>query len=55
MAQLNLFEEPQEFGKPIQILNGEHIYIINFYNCETANRFFEKLIKEIKVIKFNLK
>lgn len=48
MDQLNLFEEPQEFGKPIQILNGEYIYIPNFYNRETANRYLNSFVDEIE-------
>lgn len=48
MEQLNLFEEPQEHGKPVHILNGEYIYIPDFYNREKANRFLNAFMTEIK-------
>lgn len=48
MEQINLFDEPQEFGKPIQILNGEYIYIPDFYNREKANQFLEAFVNNIK-------
>lgn len=43
MEQLDLFQEPQEPGEPVQILNGEYIYIPNFYKREAANSLFNTL------------
>ncbi|MCC6700573.1 MAG: alpha-ketoglutarate-dependent dioxygenase AlkB [Fluviicola sp.] len=48
MEQLNLFEEPQEHGKPVHILNGEYIYIPDFYNSEKANRLLNSFMTEIQ-------
>jgi alkylated DNA repair dioxygenase AlkB len=48
MEQLNLFDEPQEYGKPIRIDNGEYIYIPDFYNREKANRFLEAFVNDIE-------
>ena len=43
MAQQDLFQVPQEPGKPVQISNGEYIYIPNFYKRETADGLFKAL------------
>lgn len=43
MEQLDLFQEPQEPGKPVHIINGEYIYIPNFYNKAVADSLFKKL------------
>ena len=48
MDQLDLFQEPQEPGKPIQILNGEYIYIPNFYKKDVANELFDSLESTIE-------
>lgn len=48
MEQLDFFQEHQEPGKPIQILNGEYIYIANFYKREFADGLFTALETTIK-------
>lgn len=45
MGQLNLFEEPQEENKIVQILNGEYLYIPNFFDVPKANEYL-KTFKE---------
>lgn len=45
MSQLNLFEEPQEENKIVQILNGEYLYIPNFFDVPKANEYL-KTFKE---------
>lgn len=45
MSQLNLFEEPQEEKKIVQILNGEYLYIPNFFDVPKANEYL-KTFKE---------
>lgn len=47
MDQLNLFEEPKNSLEPIQIINGEYIYIENFYEKNEADLYFNSLIKNI--------
>lgn len=48
MDQLNLFEEPQDYTTPVQIENGEYIYIPDFYNREKANKFLKTFIEGIE-------
>ena len=45
MEQLNLFEEPQNNNETIKIMNGEYVYIPNFFNVEKAN-FYLKSLRE---------
>jgi alkylated DNA repair dioxygenase AlkB len=45
MSQLNLFEEPQEENKIVQILNGEYLYIPDFFALPKANEYL-KTFKE---------
>ena len=47
MEQFNLFEEPRNINNPIQIINGEYIYIENFYEKNEADLYFNTLIKNI--------
>lgn len=47
MEQFNLFEEPRNINDPIQIINGEYIYIENFYEKNEADLYFNTLIKNI--------
>ena len=37
--QTNLFETPQDPNLPIQIENGEYIYIPHFYNRQKADKY----------------
>lgn len=46
--QFDLFEEPKEPGTPIQIENGEYIYIPGFYNQERADQYLNRLEKNIQ-------
>lgn len=49
MSQLDLFsEETPNDGEVIHINNGEYIYIPDFYDKETADKFLERLINDIK-------
>ena len=48
MDQLNLFEEPKDPRKPIQIENGEYIYIPDFYSGNKADEFLNTLMDEIE-------
>lgn len=48
MDQLNLFDEPKEPGKQIEITNGAYIYIPNFYQPDKANSLFSSLREKIK-------
>lgn len=48
MDQLNLFEEPQDYTTPVQIENGEYIYIPDFYSREKANNFLKAFIEGIE-------
>jgi len=48
MDQLDLFQTPQEPGKPIQILNGEYIYIPHFYKRQKADDLFIALESSIE-------
>jgi alkylated DNA repair dioxygenase AlkB len=48
MDQLNLFDEPQEQGKPVQIQNGEYVYIPDFYHRKKADEFLQAFIDKIK-------
>ena len=47
MSQLELFEDPIDPFKPIQIMNGEYIFIPDFYNRETANSYLDIFLKKI--------
>lgn len=48
MDQLNLFEEPKDYTTPVQIENGEYIYIPDFYSREKANNFLKAFIEVIE-------
>lgn len=48
MSAIDMFSKPPEYGKPIQIENGEYIYIPNFYTKEIADKYFQRLIEDIK-------
>lgn len=48
MNTIDMFSKPPEYGKPIQIKNGEYIYIPNFYQKEIADKYFKRLIEDIK-------
>lgn len=45
---MDMFSKPPEHGKPIKIRNGEYIYFPNFYNEATADKYFKRLIEDIK-------
>lgn len=47
MSQLNLFEEPQEEKKIVQILNGEYLYIPNFFDVPKANEYLKSFKENI--------
>lgn len=44
MDQLNLFEEPKDHSKPVQIENGEYIYIPDFYSGNKADAYLNALL-----------
>jgi alkylated DNA repair dioxygenase AlkB len=48
MDTLDMFSTPPEHGKPIKIENGEYIYIQNFYDKSTADKYLKRLIEDIK-------
>ena len=48
MDQLDLFEEPKDYTKPVQILNGEYIYIPNFYSISKSDNYLTALIEEVE-------
>ncbi len=48
MDQLNLFEEPKDHSKPVQIENGEYIYIPDFYSGNKADAYLNALMDEIE-------
>ncbi|WP_341222005.1 alpha-ketoglutarate-dependent dioxygenase AlkB family protein [Polaribacter atrinae] len=48
MDTLDMFSTPPEHGKPIKIENGEYIYIPNFYDKPTADKYLKRLIEDIK-------
>ena len=45
---MDMFTKPPEHGKPVKIQNGEYIYFPNFYNEATADKYFKRLIEDIK-------
>ncbi|MAM29319.1 MAG: alpha-ketoglutarate-dependent dioxygenase AlkB [Flavobacteriaceae bacterium] len=47
MDQLDIFSSAPEQGQPIKIKDGEYIYIPQFYNKNTADKYLERLIKDI--------
>lgn len=48
MDQLNLFEEPKDHSKPVQIKNGEYIYIPDFYSGNKADTYLNALMDGIE-------
>tara|TARA_R110000744_G_scaffold2614_2_gene10404 strand:- start:6087 stop:6701 length:615 start_codon:yes stop_codon:yes gene_type:complete len=48
MDQLDIFSKVPEHGKPVKIQNGEYIYIPNFYDTVTADKYLNRLISDIK-------
>ena len=47
MDQLDFFSSPPEYDKPIKIQDGEYIYIPDFYDTKTADKFLARLISDI--------
>lgn len=48
MDQLDLFAPEPNYGEVVKINNGEYIYIPNFYDVATADKFLSRLISDIK-------
>lgn len=48
MDQLDLFSTEPNYGEVVKINNGEYIYIPNFYDVATADKFLSRLINDIK-------
>lgn len=47
MDQLNLFEEPKDHTKQVEILNGAYIYVPNFYTITKADIYLRTFIEGI--------
>jgi alkylated DNA repair dioxygenase AlkB len=48
MDKMDMFSKPPEHGKLVKIKNGEYIYFPNFYDKATADKYFKRLIEDIK-------
>ena len=48
MDQLNLFEEPKDNRESVQIMNGQYIYIPDFYSGSKADAYLDTLMDNIK-------
>ncbi|WP_339659739.1 alpha-ketoglutarate-dependent dioxygenase AlkB family protein [Croceibacter atlanticus] len=49
MSTIDMFPEASSNdGKPTKIKNGEYIYVPNFYNQVIADKYFKRLIEDIK-------
>lgn len=48
MSQLDIFSSNQEGNVEVKINNGSYIYISSFYDKITADKYFSRLISDIK-------
>lgn len=47
MSQLNLFDTPQNNFDPVKILNGEYIFVSQFFTKQEADNYLEQFSKTI--------
>ena len=48
MGQIDIFSTEPEHSKTVKINNGEYIYIPDFYEQATADKYLKRLISDIK-------